>query len=132
MQIILVLFFIILYFLREELTNNVLFNRFYKLYIRLTLENTTFVRAYQQNKGQIMRNDYYNMNIDDVRNVINMCEKSVVQSIAVEGYEWLIAKGTATKPEHLRLLAFYHCRGDLFNFYRINARYRKIYGLKRN
>ena len=75
MQIILVLFFIILYILREELTNNVLFNRFYKLYIRLTLENTTFVRAYQQNKGQMMRNDYYNMNIDDVRNVINMCEK---------------------------------------------------------
>ena len=132
MQIILVLFFIILYILREELTNNVLFNRFYKLYIRLTLENTTFVRAYQQNKGQMMRNDYYNMNIDDVRNVINMCEKRGGQSIAVEGYEWLIAKGTATEAKYLRLLAFYHRREDLFNLYRINARYRKIYGLKRN
>ena len=98
----------------------------------MTLENTTFVRAYQQNKGQMMRNDYYNMNIDDVRNVINMCEKSGVQSIAVEGYEWLIAKVTATEFEYLRLLAFYHRRGDLFNLYRINARYRKIYGLKRN
>ena len=80
----------------------------------------------------MVRNDYYNMDIEDVRNVINMCEKSGVQSIAVEGYEWLIAKGVATEAEYLRLLAFYHRRGDLFNFYRINARYRKIYGLGRN
>lgn len=80
----------------------------------------------------MLRNDYYNMNVKDVRNVIRMCEKSEVQSIAVEGYECLVAKGVATEAEYLRLLAFYHCRGDLFNFYRINARYRKIYGLKRN
>ena len=80
----------------------------------------------------MVRNDYYNMNVKDVRNVINMCEKSGVQSIAVEGYEWLIAKGVATEAEYLRLLAFYYRRGDLFNFYRINARYRKIYGLGRN
>ena len=58
------------------------------------------------------------MDIKDVRNVINMCEKSGVQSIAVEGYEWLIAKGVATEAE--------------YNLYRINARYRKIYGLERN
>lgn len=80
----------------------------------------------------MVRNDYYNMDIEDVRNVINMCEKSGVQSIAVEGYEWLITKGVATETEYLRLLAFYHRHGDLFNFYRINARYRKIYGLERN
>ena len=80
----------------------------------------------------MVRNDYYNMDIEDVRTVTNMCEKSGVQSIVIEGYEWLIAKGAATETEYLRLLAFYHCREDLFNFYRINARYRKIYGLKRN
>ena len=113
LQIILVISFIILYILREGIVNNVLFNRFYKLYIRLTLENTTFVRAYQQNKGQMMRNDYYNMDIEDVRSVTRMCEKSGVQSIAVEGYEWLIAKGVATEAEYLHLLAFYHRRGDL-------------------
>lgn len=33
----------------------------------------------------MVRNDYYNMDIKDVRNVINMCEKSGVQNIAVEG-----------------------------------------------
>lgn len=80
----------------------------------------------------MVRNDYYNMNIEDVRSVTRMCEKSGVQSIAVEGYEWLITKGVATETEYLRLLAFYHRHGDLFNFYRINARYRKIYGLERN
>jgi len=79
-----------------------------------------------------MRNDYYNMDIEDVRSVTRMCEKSGVQSIAVEGQEWLIAKGVATETEYLRLLAFYHRRGDLFNFYHINARYRKIYGLECN
>ena len=72
------------------------------------------------------------MNIEDVRSVTRMCEKSGVQSVAVEGQEWLIAKGVATEAEYLCLLAFYHRRGDLFNFYRINARYRKIYGLERN
>jgi hypothetical protein len=77
-----------------------------------------------------MKNDYYNMDIEDACNVINMCEKSGVQSIAAEGYKWLITKGIATEAEYLRLLAFYHRRGDLFNFYRVNARYRKIYGLE--
>ena len=61
----------------------------------------------------MVRNDYYNMDIKDVRSVTRMCEKSEVQSIAVEGYEWLIAKGVATEAEYLRLLAFYHRRGDL-------------------
>lgn len=78
----------------------------------------------------MVRNDYYNMNVKDVRNVITMCEKSGVYSIATEGYEWLMAKGLATEAEYLRLLAFYHRCGDLFNLYRINARYRKIYGVK--
>lgn len=80
----------------------------------------------------MVRNDYYNMNVEDVRTVINMCERSGVQSIAAEGYEWLMAKGLATEAEYLCLLAFYHRRGDLLNLYRVNARYRKIYGKKRN
>lgn len=75
----------------------------------------------------MVSNDYYNMNVGDVRTVITMCERSGVQSIAAEGYEWLMAKGLATEAEYLRLLAFYHRRGDLLNLYRVNARYRKIY-----
>lgn len=61
----------------------------------------------------MVRNDYYNMDIKDVRNIINICEKSGVQSIVIEGYEWLIAKGVVTEAEYLHLLAFYHRRGDL-------------------
>lgn len=73
------------------------------------------------------RNDYYNMSVDDVRTVVEMCEKSGVPSMAIEGYEWLLHNGVATEAEYLRLMAHYHQRGDLFNLYRVENRYNAIY-----
>lgn len=75
----------------------------------------------------MVKNDYYNMRTDDVRQVIGMCEKHGVKNIAIEGYEWLIYNGIATEAEYLRLMALYHGRGDLFNLYRIENRYNAIY-----
>lgn len=80
----------------------------------------------------MVRNDYYNMKVEDVRTVIGICEKDGVASIAIEGYEWLMHKGLLRKGEYLRLSAHYRRVGDLSNCCRVLARYAKQWGKKAN
>lgn len=75
----------------------------------------------------MVRNDYYNMKVEDVRTVIGVCEKDGVASIAIEGYEWLMHKGEITKSEYQRLMELYLKGGDEGRLQRVRERYSAIY-----
>lgn len=75
----------------------------------------------------MVRNDYYNMSIDDVRVSIDVCEKSGVSSVAIEGYEWLLHQWEIAKSKYIRLMELYRLNDDFCNFRRVKERYDAIY-----
>ena len=76
-----------------------------------------------------MKNNFFNLGGSSINNAAQWYASHGVNSIAIQALECLMSRGQLSRCGYLRLMALYRQKWDIVNVNRINARYRKIYGI---
>ena len=76
-----------------------------------------------------MTNNVFKLGADAINEAAQWYARHGVNSIAIQAYESMMAKGMLSKIGYLRLMALYCHQWAIINANRIGARYAKIYGI---
>lgn len=76
-----------------------------------------------------MTNNFFKIGADSINEAAQWYASRGVNSIAIQAYESMMAKGLLSKVGYLRLMVLYLRKWDIINANRIKARYAKIYGI---